>query len=414
MANAFKNTSLVTKFAIKEFLNALVLGNKIDRQLDETKVFSGKVGATVSIRRPVYFAASDGDVIEVGEVSDIEEGIVSFTLDQRKKVVFSINSQDMTLEVAQMQERYIKPAMEELAQDVETAIAGQYKYIPNLVGTPGTSPASFLVLAQAKAKLANYGVPLKNLCAFFDPDSAVTMADALKAVFVQKIAKRALEEAEMGRYAGFDVYECQSIASHTVGISNDVTGTPLVNGASQNVTYAASKDTWTQSLITDGWSASQTGILKAGDVFTIANVYQVNRRTRASTGNLQQFVVTADADTGATGGATFTISPPIITTGAFQTVDSAPANDAAITVATGSASTAYRQSLAFHKNWCTLAFAQLDLPTDGASAARQNYKNVSIRAVRQYDISLDKTIFRFDILYGLKVQNPEFACRITD
>ena len=34
MANNFKNTSLVTKIAVKEFLNALVMGQKVDRQLD--------------------------------------------------------------------------------------------------------------------------------------------------------------------------------------------------------------------------------------------------------------------------------------------------------------------------------------------------------------------------------------------
>ena len=34
MANNFKNTSLVTKIAVKEFLNQLVMGQKVDRQLD--------------------------------------------------------------------------------------------------------------------------------------------------------------------------------------------------------------------------------------------------------------------------------------------------------------------------------------------------------------------------------------------
>jgi len=411
MANDFKNTSLVVKWAMKAFLNALQLGNKVDRQLDEKNIFSGKVGATAQVRRPVYFAATDGAVIEAGETSDIEEGIVNVTLDQRKKVVFSISSQDQTLKIEDAYSRYIAPAMAELAQQVESSIANEYSNIFNLVGTPGTTPATFLVVAQAKAKLDELGVPMEKRCAFFSPTATINLSNALSGVFPQGIAKTAIEEASIGRYGGFDMYTNQSLKTHTVGVN---TGTPLVNGATQETTYATSKDTWTQSLITDGWTNSQTGILKAGDVFTIADVYSVNRRTRESTGNLAQFVVTADADSGAsTGPATFTISPPIIISGPYQTVDSSPANNAALVVKTGTGGTAYRQNISFHKDAMTLASAQLDLPQDGATASRENYKGVSIRLVRQYNATLDETVMRFDILYGIKTQNPGFACRIT-
>jgi len=44
MANNFKNTSLVTKIAVKEFLNSLVMGQKVDRQLDSQ---FQKVGASI-------------------------------------------------------------------------------------------------------------------------------------------------------------------------------------------------------------------------------------------------------------------------------------------------------------------------------------------------------------------------------
>ena len=69
------------------------------------------------------------------------------------------------------------------------------------------------------------------------------------------------------------------------------------------------------------------------------------------------------------------------------------------------------QNLGFHKNAITLAMAPLDMPTDGASAARESFKSVSIRSVRQYDITSDITTFRFDILFGIKTQNPDFAVR---
>jgi len=80
------------------------------------------------------------------------------------------------------------------------------------------------------------------------------------------------------------------------------TGTPLVNGGSQTGT----------SLITDGWTAGQTGILKAGDVIRIAGLNAV-------------FDITADANSNGSGQATLALSPPIF-------VGQSPADNAALTV----------------------------------------------------------------------------------
>ncbi len=406
MANNFNNTSLVTKIAVKEFLNALVMGQKVDRQLDSQ---FRKVGASIDVRRPVMFEASSGATL--GTATDIEERAATVTLDQRQKVHFEITSQDMTLKVEDMTERFIRPAMEELAQKVEVDLAGVYTNIGNFSGTPGTTPTTFLSVAQNGAVLSKLGVPMKDRCLFVNADAAVALADGLKTVFPDSIARKAIEEASVGRYGRYDIFESNSLATHTVGAHG---GTPLINGASQSVTYAASGDAWTQSLVSDGWTNSITDVLLAGDVITIAGVNSVNRKTRVDTGDLQTFTVTADATSGAsTGPATLTISPPMIISGPYQTVTAAPADGAAIVVKTGTAGASYPQNLGFHKNAITLAMAPLDMPEDGASSARESFKGISIRSVRQYDITNDKTVFRFDILYGIKAQNADFAARLT-
>lgn len=406
MANNFKNTSLVTKIAVKEFLNALVMGSKVDRQLDSQ---FQKVGASIQVRRPVMFEATSGATL--GTATDIEERAATVTLDQRQKVHFEITSQDMTLSVEDMTSRFIKPAMEELAQKVETDLGAVYTNIGNFSGTPGTTPSTFLAVATAGAVLSKIGTPMAERSLFVTADASVALANGLKDVFVQGIATKAIEEATIGRYGRFDIFESNSMSVHTVGVA---TGTPVINGATQNTTYEASGDTWTQSLVTDGWTNSTTGILLAGDVITIAGVNSVNRRTRVDTGDLQTFVVTVDADSGATTGpSTLTISPPIITSGPYQTVTAAPADGVTITVKTGASGTSHPQNLGFHRNAITLAMAPLDMPTDGASSARESFKGVSIRSVRQYDIANDKTVFRFDILYGVKAQNPDMAVRLT-
>lgn len=410
--NLFSNTALVTKYAIAELLNNLQLAAKVDRQLDTNGLFSEKVGDTIKVRRRVYYAATSGETITSGQTSALEQGTVDVKLDTWEKVVVQVTSKQETLNIEDANRDIIKPAMQELAQKVESKLASLYDEVYNFVGTPGTSPGTFLAVAAAKQKLNELGVPMdQRRCAFYDPEASTALADGLKAVFPQDIAKKAIEYASIGMYAGFDIYENQSLKLHTVGVA---TGTPLVNGADQNVAHSAALTTWTQSLITDGWTNSQTGILKEGDVFTIADVYSVNRRTRESTGQLAQFVVRADADSGAsTGPSTLTISPPIITSGAFQTVDAAPANNAAITVKTGTGGSSYRQNLAFHENAFTLAVAQIDTPSDGVTSYRESLKGVSIRVTKQFDITLNATIMRFDILFGVKAQNPDFAVRTT-
>ena len=84
-----------------------------------------------------------------------------------------------------------------------------------------------------------------------------------------------------------------------------------------------------------------------------------------------------------------------------------------ITVKTGTASTGYRQNLAFAKNAITLATAPLDMPQGSVIASQSTHKNVSVRTVVFYNGTTDVSTWRFDILYGLKVQNPGFAVRTT-
>jgi hypothetical protein len=156
---------------------------------------------------------------------------------------------------------------------------------------------------------------------------------------------------------------------------------------------------------------SVTTNLKKGDVFTIGSVYSVNPQTRVSTGQLQQFVVTADVSF-VSGDATVSISPAIYTADhALATVDSFP-QATAVATGVGAVSGVYPQNLVFHKNACTLATADLLLPQGVDMASRQVHNGISMRIVRQYDINNDRMPCRIDVLYGIKVLRPELACRL--
>jgi len=252
-----------------------------------------------------------------------------------------------------------------------------------------------------RTELNKYGVPSRNRAAFYEPEAAGAMAAVLATVFPTDVASMAIKEGKITQYTGFAYMENQSIVRNTVGTYD---GTPVMNGASQNVTYDSVKDDYKQNLVTDGWSSTS---LKEGDRFTIADVYSVNPKTRQSTGDLQKFVVRADA-TDTAGAMTLSISPPIITSGAQQTVDAAPADNAAITML-GSSGAQYPQNLALQKDAFTIAFANLAGPMDESKAGWATQDSITIRVAYDWNGTTDVNLVRFDILFGLVAQQPGYA-----
>jgi hypothetical protein len=159
-----------------------------------------------------------------------------------------------------------------------------------------------------------------------------------------------------------------------------------------------------------------TGIttFKKGDIIEIELVYDVHPESKASTGRLKRFVVTADF---AGGEGDLKISPPIIATGAKQNVDAAAQDGKIIYKRESDASTAigasasYGISLGYHRDAFTFATADLIMPKGVDMAAREVYDGISIRLVRQYDINNDNMPCRLDVFYGYKTIRPELAVR---
>jgi hypothetical protein len=403
MPNTLITPSVIAKEALMQLKNNLVMGNLVYR--DYSKEFV-KVGSTISLRKPVRFVASSG-ATRVNQ--DVLEGTVPLAIDQQRHVSWNFTSNELTLTIDEYSERYIKPAMLELAQAVETSLTGLYTNVNDWVGTAGTTPSTFLALGAARQRLVENRVPLGDtLNAVLDPAASLLVANDLKTLFQPEKTRTALERVKIGKYAGFDTYEAQSIISHTVG---PLGGTPLVNGANQHSNSTPQANS--QSMVTDGWTAAAASRLKAGDVITFAGVFAINAGTRTAYSRLKQFTVLSDVSSDGSGNATLTISPAIVTSGPYQNVSAAPADNAAISVVTGTASTAYPQNLCFHKNAFALVFADLDMPDGAAFKARESADNMSVRVVKMYDIDNDRDVIRLDILYGVKTIYPELAVRLT-
>lgn len=409
MANTVITPTWYTKETARILVNNLKFASNVNRSYDDQYVQAGaKVGYTVNARLPQRFQVTEGQALQIQGIND---QYVPITLTHQKNVAFSFSSAQMTMEVDMVRTRYVNPAAVALANIVDyDGLTTVYKDIYQAVGTPGTVPNSNLTYLQAGAKLTNSSVPAGGRVAVLDPTSMVTLANANLALFnpTAQISEQYREGQFAGRALGVDSwYEDQNVAKHTTGTFT--ASTPLVKGAGQTGS----------TLVVDGWASGATS-LKKGDIFTVAGVFQVNPVSYASTGQLQQFVVTADvSDT--SGEISIPISPAIITSGQLQTVSASPADNAVVTVLGATSATAGTlattvtpQSLLYHPDAFALVMADLHKPTSGVetTTVRSKELGISIRMVQQYQIGSDQEPCRMDILYGWATLRAPLACRI--
>ena len=143
-----------------------------------------------------------------------------------------------------------------------------------------------------------------------------------------------------------------------------------------------------------------------------AKLKMVNPKTKVATNVDQQFVITADGSSDGSGNLTLTISPPIITSGPHQTVNTAPADNAGL-VMLGTASTTYSQNLVYNKNAMALAMVPMEMPSAAYNGARESYKDMSVRVIPIYDGTNDISKWRLDLLYGRKLIDPRQVVRLS-
>lgn len=426
MGNVLLTPRALVSATIAHLENDLVLANHV--HTDYSKEFA-TVGSTIDVERPQRYVGQDDNLDVSSYNEDLVGGKFALQLNKTSTIKFKIDPLDMTLSVKsdKIKQKYIDPAITKFKDriDAELAKAAALKFY-NFYGTPGILPTDFSDLADPGAVLTELGIPTGMRYAFHSPTAGAKLAKGLTGVFVQGMAKTALEEASFGRYGGFGNFESVHVPRHVAG---DYSGTLLVNGANQSVGYLATKDTESQTLNIDGGSNSTTGFLKQGDVFTIAGVYSINPVSKGSTGFLQTFVVNADADTDGSGATQLNISPPIIpydenfnsanatevTNAAFATVTAAPADNAAITVVSGAANSTHRNSLLMHKNALSLVTRPLRIETGGAfetSTVSGNKVSISCSKGGKFD-DLSAS-WRFDMLFDVDSMNRGHGLRLAN
>jgi hypothetical protein len=219
-------------------------------------------------------------------------------------------------------------------------------------------------------------------------------------LFVPSVAESALK-GFLANIANFSIYQDENTQQHTWGA---FAGAGVVNGAGQTGS----------NIITNGWTGSVTGLFAAGDVVSFAGVHQVNPQNRQSTGSLKNFLITAPVNSDSSGNAVLTITPAITLTGAYQNVDAAPANLAAVAAVTSpTKSTSYVNNFGFTRDAIGLVTVPLELPDGVDFRAREMWKGISMRIIRAYDVNGDVFPCRSDVLYGTSQYYDDLGVRLT-
>jgi hypothetical protein len=393
MANALLTPTAVTRKALQILHQKLNFIGNINRQYDDSFATSGaKIGSQLKIRLPNQYTVRTGAAIST---QDTTENSTTLSVATQKGVDTTFTTAELTLSLDDFSSRILEPAMAVLAANIEADALNMAKDIYQNVNNVGSAITLNKVLTGRKL-LTDSLAPSDKRKLILNTQDNLDLVDGLKGLFQDsnEIAKQ-YRDGMVGRTAGFgEIYENTLLASQATGTAASAT-TYTVNGAGQ---------TGSGVIVAVGATT-----FKQGDIVTFAGCNRVHPETKADTGTLQSFVVTADY---AGGAGTLAISPAIVTSGGTQNVSASPTNGGAVTKV-GGASAVYRPSLAFHENAFTFATADLeDVSQYGAWGSRQVYDGISMRVARQYAINTDTIPCRIDILYGYKTIRAELAARI--
>jgi hypothetical protein len=378
MANSLLTIDMITRKSLEILENNLVITRNVNRQYDDSFAVEGaKIGSTLRIRLPDRALVTDGAALQA---QDDNEQYTTLTVAQQKHVGINFSSAELTMQLDDFAERVLKPRISQLAAAVDADVANAFKQIGNSVGTPGTTPATALVMLQAQQKLNENAATMSPRYLTVNPAANAALVNGLSGFFnPTDVISRQFKNGMMGEQVlGYDeVNMSQSIKSFTTGSRTATGGTLSAAVTNQGNTTIA---------IT---GAGNAGTIKTGDVFTVAGCYAVNPQTRESTGSLFQFVATADVTLDSSGAGNITVAPIYTAANALATVDSFPASGSAV-VFMGAASTTYAQNIAYHRDAITFATADLVQPRGVDMVGRAVHNGISLRILRDYDINNDR------------------------
>jgi hypothetical protein len=405
VANTLLTINMITREAVRLWKNSNAFIQNVDMQYDDSFAVTGaKIGSTLRIRLPNDFTVTTGPALSVQDTSEQSTTLVLAT---QKHVDVSYSTADRTLSLDDYSRRVLAPMVNNLAGAVAVDIMnGSEGGICNFVANQDVngnvlSPIASTFL-NSGAQLDLNSAPIANRKIVNSPVTEARVVSALSGLLnpASQISRQYVT-GRMYDALGFIWMKDQTSIAHTDGALAQ--GSATVNGANQTGL----------NLTVNALAAG----LNVGDIITIAGVFQVNRITKQTTGQLRQFAVTANVAAGAT---SIPIYPAIVPgVGGqpvqYQTVTVSPANGAAVNPTNGlAAGVTYRKNFSYAPEAVTLATADLEVPKGIHEGAREEFDGVSMRMITDYFIGTDQLITRLDVLYGYLWIRPEWAVVVAD
>jgi hypothetical protein len=408
MSNNLEAPRKIARMAMVELANALPMARLVYR--DYAAEFGpGQTGTTVNIRRPVQFQSQPGPAVAP---QSIQDGVIPLVITDNPVVHYELTTEQVALNDRELSERFAKPAARAIANEVERRLLGEYAKVPHWLGTPGQLVRVRADVSRAATRLVENGMPEnEDVSAIMTAADLDNLSNDISRLPDTPAANTALREHVKGKIGDASLYRSNLISRHTRGAWS-TGGTIEVVGAGQSVAYSAVRNSYQMTLNVDGGSNNITDWARAGDVFAIEGVFAVNPVTKQVYSHLRQFTVVANANTDGGGAAALTITPPIITSGPYQTVSNAPADNADIFVV-GAATGPYQQNIAFHKNAFALAMIPLAKPIGAVYGEDMSYDGYRMRVTAGFDIMNGTSSIRLETLFGVQCINPELACRFS-
>jgi len=393
MANTLLTPTAVTREALRMLHQKLNFVGSINRQYDDQFAKSGaKIGTTLKIREPNQYSVRTGAALDV---QDTTEDSQTLTVATQKGVDINFTSAELTMSLDDFSKRVLDPAMSVLAANIEADAMTMFKDVCYGVYDNGNA-ITYTDVLDGRVLMQRGLAPTNERTANMNSVDMADLVKDTKTLFnhAGEIGKQ-YREGFMGRAAGFDFVENTLWPAFTRGAAN---GSYVCN---------------TSSGITSGTATiavtAGTGAFVVGDVITVDGVYTVHPESKASTGVLQPFVVTAASNGGS---VSLAVSPTPITSGAKQNVTIVGAGSGKAVTVAGTASADYSTSLLYQEGAFTFVTADLIMPNGVDFARREVLDGISMRIVRQYDINNDRLPCRIDVLYGYKTLRPQHAARL--
>jgi hypothetical protein len=218
MAQSLLTIDMITNKALEILENNLVVTRNVNRQYDDSFAVEGaKIGDTLRIRLPDRALVTDGAALQVQEV---QQQFTTLTIASQKHIGVNFTSAEMALSLDDFADRVLKPRVSQLAASIDADVANAFQNIYQSVGTPGTTPATSLVLLQAQQKLNEAAAVMSPRYATVNPAANAGLVEGMKGLFnPTSTISRQFKNGMMGEgILGYEeINMSQSIKQHTTG-----------------------------------------------------------------------------------------------------------------------------------------------------------------------------------------------------